>query len=92
MKHPEWTTDDKGRPEYRIDSRSRLFLETPTDRGTPFVSSFGPDSEDSFSGFVPGITDPELAKPAALRQAARYWLDGPKDGLARRILSTTPTP
>jgi hypothetical protein len=89
MKRPKWTTDDKGRPEFIIDTRSRLYLETPTDRGTPYVSSFGPNSEDSFSGFVPGITDPELAKPAALRQAARLWMDGPKDNLARRLLADT---
>ena len=49
-----------------------LILRQPSERGTGYVSSFGPNSERSFSGFLPG-KDLEEAKLVVLDDATKYW-------------------
>ena len=80
-----WTKDDQGRDQW-LAGRGRLYLYETTGKGTPFVSSFGAVSVDSFSGFVPAEQDRERIKEMALRSAARWWLGGPMDRVARRLL------
>jgi len=47
-------------------------LPFDTTQGISYVSSFGADSDDSFSGFLPGLTI-EQAKMNVLNDAAKHW-------------------
>lgn len=40
--------------------------------GVTFVSSFGPDSDKSFSGYLPGLTLEE-AKKLVYHEASKHW-------------------
>jgi len=43
-----------------------------TEKGVHYTSSFGANSDKSFSGFLPGMTI-EQAKEAVLDDARKYW-------------------
>lgn len=42
------------------------------DRGVQYTSSFGPDSDKSFSGYLPGLTLEE-AKLLVYHEASKHW-------------------
>lgn len=50
----------------------RLILCAPTKGGVNYVSSFGPNSDRSFSGYLPGLTLEE-AKKLVYQDAKRHW-------------------
>lgn len=50
---PACPTDSVLRVKVR---RGYIILREPTEGGVPYTSSFGGDSEYSFSGFLPGVT------------------------------------
>ena len=50
-----------------------LWLEPwDTQRGINYVSSWGPNHDNSFSGFLPGLTM-DQAKERVLKVASKHW-------------------
>lgn len=57
---------------YADVSGGRIYLRHPEPEGVGYVSSFGPNSDRSFSGFLPGLTLHE-AKLIVYHAAKKHW-------------------
>lgn len=57
---------------HRWNEKGELVWTSTRPCGVHYTSSFGPDSERSFSGYLPGLTLEE-AKKLVYRDASRLW-------------------
>lgn len=64
--------DDRAGSIYAKVGTGRLILYPPVPGGVHYASSFGPDHDNSFSGYMPGLTLEE-AKLLVYHDASTYW-------------------